>query len=242
MSLLLPVYTITGYDASAHTSEETLKAAQSVPRGIVSSVVWASLVGWVMLCAIMLAIPDMKAGAAQGWNVFFNTMDQILPNGIKFLLYVAILIAQFICGLATVTSASRMLFAFSRDGGMPVGSASLAKVSPKYRTPVTAIWTAAVLEILYVFAAQFISFGGTNLYTIVVNSTLVFLFLSFSIPLTLGMIAYGGKKWPAPGPWSMGGPVYRLVSLLALAGMVLIFFIAVQPPNEYVLEITLGFV
>ena len=41
LSLLLPIYTITGYDASAHTSEETYKAAHSVPRGIVHSVLWS---------------------------------------------------------------------------------------------------------------------------------------------------------------------------------------------------------
>ncbi|TIU37355.1 MAG: APC family permease, partial [Mesorhizobium sp.] len=105
LCLLLPVYTITGYDASAHTSEETLKAAHSVPRAIVSSVVWSSLIGWVMLCAIVLAIPDLAAGAKQGWNVFFATMDAILPVWLKELLYLGILIAQFLCGLATVTSA-----------------------------------------------------------------------------------------------------------------------------------------
>ena len=131
LCLLLPIYTITGYDASAHTSEETLKAAHSVPRAIVSSVLWSSLIGWVMLCAIVLAIPDLTVGASQGWGVFFATMDAIMPGWLKTLLYLAILIAQFLCGLATVTSASRMLFAFSRDGGMPVGSAALAKVSPQ---------------------------------------------------------------------------------------------------------------
>ncbi len=71
LCLLLPIYTITGYDASAHTSEETVKAAHSVPRAIVSSVLWSSLIGWVMLCAIVLAIPDLAAGAKQGWSVFF---------------------------------------------------------------------------------------------------------------------------------------------------------------------------
>ena len=169
LSLLLPVYTITGYDASAHTSEETVRAAHSVPRAIVSAVLWSSLAGWVMVSAIALAIPDLAAGAASGWGVFFGTMDAILPAWLKQLLFIAIFVAQFLCGLATVTSASRMLFAFSRDEGMPVGSATLARVSPRYRTPVAAIWTSALLTILYVFLAQFISFGVTNLYTIVVN-------------------------------------------------------------------------
>ena len=79
LCLLLPVYTITGYDASAHTSEETVNAANSVPQGIVSAVLWSSLVGWVMICAITLAIPDMAVAAKQGWGMFFGTMDAILP-------------------------------------------------------------------------------------------------------------------------------------------------------------------
>ncbi len=241
LCLLLPVYTITGYDASAHTSEETVDAANSVPRGIVSSVIWSSLIGWVMLCAITLAIPDMAAGAKQGWTVFFETMNAVLPVWLKTLVYLGILITQFLCGLATVTSASRMLFAFSRDDGMPVGSKALASVSAKWRTPVNAIWTSTVLAILYVFLAQFISIGGTNIYTIVVNSTLVFLFLSFVIPIVLGMIAYGTAKWPKPGPWAMSAGLFKLTCLLSVVGMAVIFFIAIQPPNDKVLWIVIGF-
>lgn len=71
LGLLLPVYTITGYDASAHTAEETRDAATSVPRGMVSSVIWSGLFGWVMLCAFVLMIPNMDDAAKQGWNVFF---------------------------------------------------------------------------------------------------------------------------------------------------------------------------
>lgn len=242
LCLLLPVYTITGYDASAHTSEETRNAAISVPRGIVSAVLWSSLIGWVMICAIMLAIPDLNAGAAQGWGVFYETMNALLPTVLRDIIYLGILIAQLLCGLATVTSASRMLFAFSRDDGMPVASKALASVSPRFRTPVNAIWTSSILCILYVFAAQFVSIGGTNLYTIVVNSTLVFLFLSFIIPILAGMLAYGGPKWPTPGPWAMPGGVFKLVCVLALIGKGIIFFIAVQPPNDKVLWIVIGFI
>ena len=114
LCLLLPVYTITGYDASAHTSEETKNAAMAVPKGIVTAVFWSSIVGWIMICAITLAIPDLGVAAGQGWGMFFATMDAVLPAGLKNVIYLGILIAQLICGLATVTSASRMLFAFSR--------------------------------------------------------------------------------------------------------------------------------
>jgi amino acid transporter len=241
LCLLLPIYTITGYDASAHTSEETKNAAMSVPTGIVNAVIWSSLAGWIMVCAIVLAIPDMDAGAAQGWGVFFQTMSTAAPAWLLNLIYLGILIAQLLCGLATVTSASRMLFAFSRDDGMPFGSKALATVSPKYRTPVNAIWTSTVLCILYVILAQLVSIGGTNIYTIVVNSTLIFLFLSFTVPLVCGAIAFGGPKWPTPGPWAMSAGLYRFVTLLAVIGMVIIFYIAIQPPNDYVFEIVVGF-
>ncbi|HOZ31697.1 MAG TPA: amino acid permease [Tabrizicola sp.] len=242
LCLLLPVYTITGYDASAHTSEETKNAAHSVPQGIVSAVLWSSLVGWVMICAITLAIPDMAVAASQGWGMFFGTMDAIMPSGFKLTLYFFILIAQLLCGLATVTSASRMLFAFSRDDGVPGFSKALASVSPKYRTPVNAIWTATVLCILYVMLALSIKVAGTSIYVIVVNSTLVFLFLSFSIPLVAAMLSYGTAKWPTPGPWAMSAGVYKLVTVLSVVGMGIILFIAVAPPNERVLYVVAGFI
>lgn len=242
LCLLLPVYTITGYDASAHTSEETMSAATAVPRGIVTAVFWSSIVGWIMICAITLAIPDMAVAAGQGWGMFFGTMDAILPAGVKFLLYAGIFIAQLLCGLATVTSASRMLFAFARDDGMPIGSKTLSSVSPKFRTPVAAIWTATLLCILYVVLAMSIKVGGTSIYVIVVNSTLVFLFLSFTIPLVAAMLAYGGPKWPKAGPWNIGDGLYRIVTILAVVGMGVILFIAVAPPNERVLYVVLGFI
>ena len=241
LCLLLPIYTITGYDASAHTSEETVQASRSVPRSIIQAVVVSSLAGWVLLSAIVIAIPDLAVGASQGWGVFFATMAAIMPAWLVTILFLLILVTQLLCGLATVTSTSRMIYAFSRDGGLPIGSAALAKVSPRFRTPVAAIWTGAVLQILFVWLAQTVSIGGTNIYTIVVNATLIFLFLSFTVPIALGFFAIGTAKWPAMGPWSMGKTLYRLFAVLSVLGMILIAFIAVQPPNGNVLWITLAF-
>ncbi|MGO7815584.1 amino acid permease, partial [Rhizobium ruizarguesonis] len=59
-------------------------------------------------------------------------------------------VSQFLCGLATVTSVSRMIFAFSLDKGLPASSA-LAKVSPNFRTPVAAILTGSILSVLFVW-------------------------------------------------------------------------------------------
>jgi amino acid transporter len=241
LGLLLPIYTITGYDASAHTSEETKNASRTVPNGMVQSVLWSGVFGWIMLCAFVLMLPDMKDAAAQGWNVFFWGMDQSVNPVIKEILYVAIFISQLLCGLATVTSASRMIFAFSRDGGLP-GSKALSTVSVKYRTPVAAIWTGAILAVLFVWLASVVSIAGTSAYTIVVSCTVIFLFFSFAIPITLGIFAWGTSKWPTMGPWNMGRTLYSIVAVLVILSMILIFVIGIQPPNQWALYITVGFV
>ena len=240
LGLLLPIYTITGYDASAHTSEETMKAAHSVPRAMVMSVVWSALFGYLFLCAFVLMIPNMDDAAKQGWNVFFWAFDAQVNPAVKYILYIAIFISQLLCGLATVTSASRMIFAFSRDGGLP-GSAALAKVSPKYRTPVAAIWTAGVLSVLFVWGSTLVSVAGTSAYTIVVSCTVIFLFLSFSVPITLGLLAWGTSKWDRMGPWNIGRAGYSLFAVLSIVAMILIFVIGIQPPNDWALYITVGF-
>jgi len=240
LGLLMPIYTITGYDASAHTSEETKNAAMSSPKGIVSSVLWSGIFGYLFLAAFLLMIPNMDEAAKQGWNVFFWAMDKQVPGTIKEIMYWAIFIAQVLCGLATVTSLSRMMFAFSRDGGLPFSKA-LAKVSHKHRTPNAAIWAGSALAVLFVWGSSVINIGNTPVYTIVVSCTVIFLFFSFAIPITLGLFTYGGPKWPKMGPWSIGRGGFSLFAILSIISMALIFFIGVQPPNDWALWITIGF-
>ncbi|RCW83029.1 amino acid permease [Phyllobacterium bourgognense] len=240
LGLLLPIYTITGYDASAHTSEETVKAAHSVPRGMVSSVLWSAVFGYIMLCSFVLMIPDMNAAAAQGWNVFFWAMGEQVNPLVKDILYFLIFICQFLCGLATVTSVSRMIFAFARDKGLPASSA-LSRVSRQHRTPVAAIWTGSILSVLFVWGSSLVSIGETPVYTIVVSCTVIFLFFSFAIPIALGFFAWGTPKWNKMGPWNLGEGTFKLFAVLSALAMALIFIIGIQPPNEWALYITVGF-
>ncbi len=173
--------------------------------------------------------------------MFFWAMDAQMNPMVKMLLYVAIFISQLLCGLATVTSASRMLFAFSRDDGIPFASKALARVSPAHRTPVAAIWSSAILSVLFVWFTSAITIAGTPAYSIVVSCTVIFLFLSFTVPIVLGLIAIGGPKWPHMGPWSMGAGNYKIVSVLVIIAMAILFYIGIQPPNDKALEVTVGF-
>jgi amino acid transporter len=231
LGLLLPAYTITGFDASAHAAEETIHAARHVPRGIVRSVVVSGLFGWVMLCAMILAAPNLEAAAMQGGDAFVRILRASLPELLTWPLLVGIVVAQLLCGLATVTSASRMLFAFARDGGVPFSS-TLRQVNPTFRTPVLAIWTVAFASVAFTV--------WTPVYSTITAACVLFLYISYVLPTALGLLAWG-RSWTTMGPWHLG-IWYRPLALVAVLGCVGLFFIGVQPPNEKALVTIGGFV
>jgi amino acid transporter len=221
LGLLLPAYTITGFDASAHTSEETIGASANVPRGIVRSVLVSGLAGWLMLSAVVLAAPDMDAAAARGQGAFPWILGRVLPGPLALTLTLGIAVAQCLCGLATLTSASRMTFAFARDGGLPASS-SLRRVAPGSRTPAVAIWTVAVAAVLFTVS--------TPLYSTIAAVCTVFLYVSYVLPVFLGVFAYG-RTWTTMGPWDLGR-WYRPVAGICVLGCLALIAIGVQPPNQ----------
>jgi len=226
---LLPAYTITGFDASAHTAEETVGAARAVPRGIVRSVWVSGLFGWVMLVAVVLAIPDMDHAAQQGGQVFYWIIKEVLPVWLALLLFVGIAVAQYFCGLATVTSASRMVYAFARDGGLP-RSELLRRVSPSHRTPSAAIWLVAATAVAFTVF--------TPVYSTITTVCVIFLYVSYLMPTVSGLLTYG-RSWTKMGPWTLGR-WYRPLAVVCLIGGIVLVLIGVQPPNDKALWIVLG--
>jgi amino acid transporter len=229
LGFLLPAYTITGFDASAHTAEETIGASVNVPRGIARSVLVSGLTGWAMLAAVVAAVPDLDGAAAKGADAFAWMVASVVPGTIAVALYVGIAAAQYLCGLATVTSASRMAYAFARDGGLPFSS-TLRKVSPTHATPVHAIWACALLSMAFTVY--------TPVYTTIAAVCTIFLYASYVIPTGLGLLAWG-RTWTAMGPWGLGR-LYRPLAVVAVLFSSLLIVIGVQPPNEKALWIVIG--
>lgn len=228
LALTWPIYTVTGFDASAHTAEETVQAAHNVPRGMLRSVLLSGVLGWVMVAAFVLAMPDVATGARQGADVFAWLMRQVLPGPMGRALWVAIVAANYLCGLACMTSTSRMMYAFARDGGLPA-SGLLRRVSPRWRTPVPAIWTTAVLSLASTLYAP--------AYSTLTTACVIFLYLSYVMPTAAGMRAHG-RSWTVFGPFDLGGALYRALGAIALAGTVVLVWIGVQPPNQRALGAT----
>ncbi len=231
LGLLLPAYTITGFDASAHAAEETVNADERVPRGIVRSVLISGVFGWLMLAAAVAAAPSLMDAAEQKSGSFVWIVKSTLPARLSPLMLGAIVLAQYLCGLATVTSASRMLFAFARDGGVPYSKA-LRHVDPTHRVPAAAIWTAALASVAFTVL--------TPVYDTISAVCVLLLYASYVLPTFLGLWAHG-RTWTAMGPWSLGG-WYRPLALISVLGCAGLFVVGIQPPNRVALWVLLGFV
>ena len=232
LGLSFVLYTLTGYDASAHTSEETHDAQVNVPRGMWTSVFWSWTFGLVMVATFVLVMPNIKDAAAQGWNVF-NYMfgASRMPFVLSLILALGLVVVNYICALAGLTSTSRMMFAFARDGGLPA-SGFLSHVSTKYRTPTYAIWVAAGLAMLSMVYAPY--------YLVLAVACAVFMYISYVMPIAAGFMAEG-KTWTEKGPfnlrgWSKPNAVFGVLGGIVLA--VTAFF----PPNEPVFYLTIAMI
>jgi amino acid transporter len=228
LAMLWPIYTITGFDASAHTSEETVNAATNVPKGILRSVYLSGIFGFIMVAGFVVALPSIAEGAKQGGNVFFWLMDQVIPAWLKLPLEFGIVIANFLCGLACVTSTSRMTYAFARDGGMP---SFLKKVSKTHSVPVAAVWTTAALALASTIYSP--------AYTTLTTACVIFLYISYVMPTIAGIFAYG-KSWKKMGPFDLGPVLYRIIGVISIIGVAALIYAGIQAPNDAALPVTAG--
>lgn len=228
LGFLLPAYTLTGFDASAHTSEETLEATRNVPNGIVRSVAVSAGFGWVMIVALLLAMPDLKAGAAKGFEIVPWILRSALGERFAQTLLAGVVTAQYLCGLAALTSASRMTYAFARDNGLP-GSRWLKTVHCGTQSPSAAVWTSALASVALVILLR---------YETIAAVCAVFLYLSYVLPVAAGAWAHG-RSWTQFGPYQLGRAFKPLAAVACVGGLFLLV-IGVQPPNQQALPILLG--
>jgi amino acid transporter len=212
-SLLQANWTYTGYDASAHVAEETIGARVASAWGIFLSVAVSAVVGFVFLLALTTHLPNLStlfpadlstADSATFSQYYFGggaaVIDILAYNlgALGNLLSAGIAIAMAFCGLSSVASAGRMLFAFSRDDGLPA-SGWLKKVSHRYRTPANSLVAIVVVAWLFSVAA-FIVGTGTAIIIITAIST-IFLYAAYGVVIYLGATTQG---WLSERVWSLG--------------------------------------
>ncbi|MBA2559027.1 MAG: amino acid permease [Propionibacteriales bacterium] len=226
IGLLMTQYTLTGYDASAHVAEETISAQIEAPKAIVRSVWVSILAGWVLLIAVTAAIQDYAAerNSATGLPPAQIFIDAAGRHTGEFLLLIAA-VAQFFCGMASVTANSRMSYAFSRDHALP-GSRLWAKVNPRSGTPTNSIWLCVTCSIVLTLPAvkNLVAFFA------VVSIAVIGLYIAYATPVFLRRTNPDFD----PGPWNLGrwsAPI-GWIAVLWVGVIVVLFMLPQYSPGN----------
>jgi amino acid transporter len=229
LSVILTQYTITGYDASAHLSEETHSAANSAAKGIWRSIFYSAIGGWILLLAFLFAVQDEKGVTAGGGGVAVIFSQALTVNWASLILFISAA-GQFFCTVACMTSTTRMLFAFSRDGAVP-GSRYWSKLSTK-RVPVHGVVLSAIVAVILTAPALVkVDINGAPVpvaFFAVVSIGVVGLYVAFAIPIFLRWRA--GNSFQ-PGGWTLGNK-YKWMCLVAVAEIAVTSFIAILPTSS----------
>lgn len=236
LGLLQAQWTFTGYDASAHVAEETVDPRRRAPWGMVNSVVISAVAGYLLLLALTLAIhnlPAVLAATDSGGNkipAVIAILQQALGRSAGAATSLLAALAMWFCGLSTVTSTSRTVYAFARDGGLPL-SHWWRRVGRRFRTPAAAIWLVATIAWLCSV------YSGA--YSVVTSISTVGIYVSYGIPIFLRWRKRNRSDDILSGPWSLGrwGHLTNTVALLWTVGIIVLL---IMPPNQLAGETILG--
>jgi amino acid transporter len=216
LGFLLGMYTQTGYDASAHTAEETRGAAIAAAQGVWRSIFFSALIGWLVLLAFLFAANDVNAVNDAGGGViaiFTSAMDSWAA---KLVILIAV-VGQIFCVTAGLTSASRTWYAFSRDRGMP--GWPLFRRLNRDRVPLYAVIAVSFFSVLVTIPALFGNAAGVAwAFPAITGICTVGLYIAYILPVYLRYRA--GDSFEA-GPWTLGNR-YRLVNILAMIFVVVV--------------------
>jgi amino acid transporter len=220
IGFILTMYTQTGYDASAHTAEETRDAALGAAKGVWKSVFYSAIAGWLILLAFLYAASQSAAVTKAGGSSI-SIFETAMANhiwGAKLVLIIAT-VGQLFCGAAGLTSASRTWYAFSRDRGMP-GWALFRRLN-RQRVPLYAVIAVSVVSLIVTIPAYWGNKIGTPwAYFAITAICTVGLYIAYIIPVYL-RLRQGGNF--VPGPWTLGRH-YRWINVGAILFVLLVIY------------------
>ncbi|XP_020554813.1 amino-acid permease BAT1 homolog isoform X2 [Sesamum indicum] len=157
LALLVSQYSLYGYDAAAHLTEETKGADKNGPIAILSSIGIISVFGWAYILALTFSIQDPSylydksnetAGVFVPAQILYDAFHGRYHSATGAIILLFIIWGSFFFGgLSITTSAARVVYALSRDKGVPFSSV-WRRIHPKHKVPSNAVWLCAAICIL----------------------------------------------------------------------------------------------
>lgn len=223
IGILQAQFTLTGYDSSAHMSEETKNAEISGPVGMVMAVLVSALMGFCFIISFLFCVQDLDVTihSSTGFPVMQILVDSTGHVG-AICLMIMLIIACWQCGFASVTANSRMIYAFSRDGAIP-GSCYWHKVNTKRQSPINAVW----LSVLVASLLAIPSLGNTTAFSAITSVATIGLSISYGIPIFAKLVH---RKHFVRGPLHLGR-FSEFIGVVAVFWICTITVLFVLPPN-----------
>jgi amino acid transporter len=215
IGFLLTMYTQTGYDASAHTAEETRGAAIAAAQGVWRAVFWSAVIGWFVLLALVFAASNVDA-VNEGGGGSIPIIESALSSAAAKAVLLIATIGQIFCVMAGLTSAARTWYAFSRDRAIP--GWPLFRRLNHHRVPSYAVLAVSFFSLAIAIPALWSNKAGFPFaFFALTGICTVGLYLAYIIPVYLRL--RHGENFQR-GPWNLGRH-HRWINMGA------IFFVAV---------------
>ncbi|KAL2062927.1 hypothetical protein VTL71DRAFT_5999 [Oculimacula yallundae] len=198
MGFLSVIWTMSGYDAPFHLSEECSNANIASPRAIVMTAQMGLYFGWAVILVIAYTVKDVQDVVAGKYGQPMGSLClQVLGPKAGLAMFSMTIFAQFFVGQGLCVASSRVVYAYSRDGALP-GSHWLKKVNTRTQTPVNAVWFVVAIGCVLgtlMFASP-VAIGA------VFSIGAIAQYIAFIIPIGLKVFVVGDKF--RPGPWHLG--------------------------------------
>ncbi|KAL3729076.1 hypothetical protein ACJRO7_033646 [Eucalyptus globulus] len=153
LAFLVCQYSLYGYDAAAHLTEETKGADKNSPIAILTSIGIISVFGWAYIMVLTFSIQDFNylydpstetAGVFVPAQILYDAFHGRYHNATGAIILLFIIWGSFFFGGLSIT----LICALSRDKGIPF-SPIWRKVHPKHKVPSNAVWLCVAICILY---------------------------------------------------------------------------------------------
>ena len=224
IAMLMGLGTLVGFDAAANLAEEAKDPYRNVPRAIVGSVLAAGLLGLLFLIALTVAIPDVTRLSHDASPVATILREQ-LGHVVEIALLVAITFAFFACGMVTMATGARLVYAMSRNSRFPAHRL-MRRVSPRTQTPIP-----ATILMLAGGLVLMLALPGDALIQLITASTILPILL-YTVTVIL-YLAVRGKLGRQEGAFDLGW--FELpIAIAALIWLVLAMFILVTPNAAFI--------
>ena len=219
----MSAWTIGGFEAAANVAEETVLPQRHIPMAIVVSEVASVLLGFPVLVGFTLAMPSLQVASHHATPLLY-IMSENLPPWATDCAMLLVFISIFACGLANVTTLSRMVWAMARDGQLP-GSAWLARVSGR-KVPANAIWTVAIIAAIFTCWAQIES--------VITGICTIAMYLVYGIVVAAALWESTRKTGTADGPGSHPVKASRTLCVAALLWILLLLGMISLPRSSWI--------